>query len=201
MKLITVLGLMATIALVTSAHADTARIIEEARGKARQIEEAKAALSDPDQNVRLAVFSGLVVSDDAAMRELALDMGLSSADSLLRGAALKHSFLARESVIMTLSPSQTASAAARKAAEEFIAKRGSIYSLKISSRDKDVNRGTFSDIGCGSCTGIVSGTTVSIGYGQFAAQLRLQDDNSLRGTARLSEQNQTAEFDVHAELR
>ncbi|HRP36055.1 MAG TPA: hypothetical protein PLI48_09255, partial [Gammaproteobacteria bacterium] len=75
-------GLLALAVAAEGWAQSAAEIIEQARARARQVEEIKQVLNDPDQNVRLAAFEAMVGSDDSLMRELALDAGINSTDQV-----------------------------------------------------------------------------------------------------------------------
>jgi len=66
------------------AQTSAAEMLEQARARSRDIEELKAVLNGPDQNMRLAIFDVMVNSGDEAMRQVALDLGLASADPLMQ---------------------------------------------------------------------------------------------------------------------
>ena len=69
-------------------------ILEQARGGAQEIEKLKKALiTEPDQNVRLKIFELMLSNQDPIMHEIAVEMGLASADKLLQSAAFKETIM------------------------------------------------------------------------------------------------------------
>jgi hypothetical protein len=163
------------------AQASAADIIEEARARARQVEELKQILNDPDQNVRLAAFEAMVASDDPLMRELALDAGLASTDQVLRGMALRHAVLSLKQLNITLSADESAPKPVQELSTAYLTKSGNNYVLVMDPKTSDVTRGTFNAPGNTSHTGNVSGLVVTFNYQYYTGELHLQDDNTLGG--------------------
>jgi len=163
------------------AQANTADIIEQARARARQVEEIKQVLTDPDQNVRLAAFEGMVDSGDPLMREIALDTGLASTDRVLRGLALKHTILGLAQLSITLTVDDSAPKPVQDKSVKYLEKNGNNYILTFDPKGSDLNRGFFHPPGNLHWAGNVSGTVVTFNYGKYTGELILQDDNTLAG--------------------
>ena len=87
---------------VAVAQTSAAEMLEEARARAREMEELKAVLNGPDQNMRLASFDIMVNSGDEAMRQIAIDTGLASADTLMQAMAFKETVLSLNRIVMSL---------------------------------------------------------------------------------------------------
>jgi hypothetical protein len=171
------------VALAQTAGVDHVEVdlIEKARARARQVEETKQVLGDPDQNVRLAAFEAMVGSDDLLLRELALDAGLASTDQLLRGLALRYTVLGLEQLNLTLAPDASAPKPVQERVQAYLEKTGRNFVLNIDPDRVDLPRGTFG-AGSPSNSGNVSGTVVTFDYGYYTGELHLQDDNTLAGT-------------------
>lgn len=163
------------------AQTTAAEIIEKARERARQVDEIKQVLNDPDQNVRLAAFEAMVGSDDPLMRELALDAGLSSTDQVLRGMALKHAVLNLAAIHVTLAVDESAPKPVQERVQAYLQKSGRTYQVEIDPKSVNPERGSFYGRGNPSHSGNVSGTVVTFSYGYYTGELHLQDDNTLAG--------------------
>ncbi|MEQ8859936.1 MAG: hypothetical protein RIC56_14935 [Pseudomonadales bacterium] len=169
-----------------AAQTSAAEIIEQARARARQIDEIKQVLNDPDQTVRLAAFEAMVGSGDPLMRELALDAGFASSDEVLRGQALKHAILGLEQLSITLSPDPAAPQAVQQRVQNYLEKTGASFILNIDTKDVDLGKGAFHQAGNASRNGNVSGLVVTFDYQYHTGELHLTDDNTLAGTINYS---------------
>ena len=167
---------------VTFAEGSTAELIENARKRAREIQEIKQVLADPDQTVRLAAFDAMVTSKDATQREMALDAGFASTDSVLRNLAFKHALLGQDQISFTLTVDASASKVVQEKSAEYIDGYGSNWVAKIDPKTVDLVLGEFNHPGFDSYKGGVSGSQLTLSYHNVSADLRLQDDNSLAGT-------------------
>lgn len=165
----------------TSAQTSIEDIIAQARERARNIEELKGVLNDPDQNVRLAAFEVMMTKGDPVMRELALDTGFASTDQVLRGLALKYAVLGLEQLVLTLEKDESAPEAVQENTDAYLVRYSHILVIDIDSSKVDLSRGYFVNPGSSNQTGNVSGTVITFDYGRHSGDLRLQDDNSLAG--------------------
>jgi hypothetical protein len=181
------------------AATDHAGTIDQIRDRARQMEESKQILSDPDQTVRLAAFEAMVLGDDDLMREMAIDAGLASTDELLRALALKHALLGLGQLSITLAVDESAPKAIQERSRAYLEKNGRSYLLKIEAKRTDLRTGLFGTGGA-SYKGNVSGFVVTFDYGPYAGELYLQDDNALAGTL-YSTHGGTNQFKASAPLR
>lgn len=84
------------------AQSSAAEMLEQARARAREMEELKAVLNGPDQNMRPASFDIMVNSGDEAMRQIAIDTGLASADPLTQAMAFKETILGLNRIVFSL---------------------------------------------------------------------------------------------------
>src|SRR5690606_25851508 len=109
--------------------------IERARQDARETSELKAALNDPDQNVRLAVFDHMLKSDKETVRLIALEAGLGSADTLMRALAFKALIMKLDTLHITLAPDVQTTSARQEAARKHLEKEGNGMVLPMSSKD------------------------------------------------------------------
>ena len=177
------LGSTGNLAVAQTSAAD---IVEQGRERARQLDEVKQVLNDPDQSVRLAAFEAMVDSDDPLMRELALDTGLASTDQVLRGLALKYAVLGLEQLNIRLAPDPDAPKESQGRVEAYLQKTGAGYTLDIDSKSIDLSRGYFHKPGNANNSGNVSGLVLTFDYQYYAGELHLQDDNTLAGTVHYS---------------
>tara|TARA_R110000823_G_C15944668_1_gene500789 strand:+ start:488 stop:1102 length:615 start_codon:yes stop_codon:yes gene_type:complete len=180
----------------THAQTSAADIIAKARERARNIEEFKGVLNDPDQNVRLAAFEVMVTNGDPLMRELALDTGFASTDQVLRALAFKYAVLGLEQIILTLEKADSAPKNVQERTEAYLEKYGQKLVINIDTGEVDLNTGYFS---YGNKTGNISGTVMTFTYGYYVGDLRLQDDNSLAG--HVSYANGNSQFKATAPIR
>lgn len=176
------IALALLVAGAAQAQVDAATMLEQARARARDIEEMKKVLNGPDQNLRLATFGVMVNSGDEAMRAVALDLGLASADRLLQALAFKHAILGLDRLHLILEVDPDASEQAQDQAKRVL-QRGNEFVLTMGWRDPE--RGVFA---VGSAykdktgyRGEVRGTTVTFSYGNDSGVLELADDDRLEG--------------------
>lgn len=194
-------GLLALTLAADAWAQSAAEIIEQARARARQVEEIKQVLNDPDQNVRLAAFEAMVGSDDSLMRELALDAGLNSTDQVLRGMALRQAVLGLSQLTITLAVDTSAPKAIQDSSREFLEKNGSSYVMAIDPKTKDLSTGAFNLPGNTNQRGNVSGQVVTFKYSTHTGELHLQEDNTLAGTVHYQWSSSTHQFKATAPLR
>lgn len=185
--------LYATLLLLSTSLApvlaqSAAEVIERARAEARQFNEYKEALEDPDQSVRLAVFEAMLAQSNAPLRMMAIQTGISSADAIMRSRALQAQIMNMDQLHLTLAVNPDASSNMQEATRKHLEKAGGI--MVISLQKKDQEKGTFS--GSGHVQGQINNLQVQFGNASFKANLALQDDNTLRGTYILQEANAIA---------
>ena len=159
------------------AQTSAAEMLEKARARSRDMEELKAVLNGPDQNMRLATFDVMVASGDSAMREIAIDLGLASADPLLQGMAFKEAFLSLDRVIMTLEVDKSQPESIQETAQTYLDSKGNTYNMPIAKADK--KSGTFTIYS--TYSGQVTGTSVSFNYNYDSGQLELIDETTIKG--------------------
>lgn len=107
-----------------SAYAESmtaAQLIEKARAQSREIEELKKVMDSPDRNLRLSAFELMMNSDNPIYRELAIEAGLASTDSLLRSQALKATVFNMDALYVDLIVDENAPDEAQKKAREALA--------------------------------------------------------------------------------
>ena len=184
----------------TAVGADTAATLDQIRERARQIEETRQILADPDQTVRLAAFEALAGGDDAMLREMAIDAGLASTDQLLRGLALRHTVLGLAQLSLTLVADDAAPKPTVERSQAYLEKTGRGWLLVLDGKRSDLQTGRFG--GSRSYeTGDVSGLVLTFGYGHYSGELHLQDDNTLAGTVYYNTGQGDHQFKASAPLR
>jgi len=177
--LLVCLGLGLT-ALPAAAQPSAAELLEQARARAREIEELKAVLNGPDQNMRLAVFEVMVASGDNATREIALDTALASTDPLLQAMAFKEVVLSMERLVLTLAIDTSQPQSTQDKAQQILASKGSAYDMPFEEVDKKTGSFLIKRF-----PGQVSGTTLTFKNGYDDGTLSLVDETTLQGPIRL----------------
>lgn len=160
--------------------ASAAELLEQARGKSRDLEELQAVLNGPDANMRLATFEVMVDSGDPAIREMALDTALTSTDPVLQALALKRVVLAQTGITLSLAVDTSQPADIQENARNYLASSGNLYHKGFS--EVDPKTGVFK---MGGNEGQVSGTQVSFKYGYDKGILQMVDETSLQGPVML----------------
>lgn len=162
------------------AQSAAAKILEKARGQARDIEELRKVLNGPDQNMRLATFDAMIKSGDETLQQIAYEVGLMSADSVMRAMAFKAVVMSLDTVHITLAPDPSAPKPILEAATAHLAKYGN--GMVLALRTKNIEAGTFNN---GSYRGQVSGLEFTFDYGNDTGALTLTDDNTMAGVVRV----------------
>jgi hypothetical protein len=164
------------LAAAPAGAASAAELLEQARGKSRDLEELKAVLNGPDPNMRLATFQVMVDSGDPVIREMALDTALTSTDPVLQALALKRVVLAQGGMTLSLEVDTSQPADIQENARNYLASTGNLYRKEITEVDPET--GIFK---MGGNQGQVSGTQVSFKYGYDKGILQMVDETSLQG--------------------
>ena len=175
------LGLLA-IDNPVNAQTSAAEMLEQARARAREMEELKAVLNGPDQNMRLASFDIMVNSGDEAMRQIAIDAGLASADSLMQAMAFKEVILSLDRIVLTLEIDKSQSAEMQAQAQKILDLKGKTYVIPIIGTDRKT--GVFKIKS--SYTGQVTGTMVSFKVSYDGGTLSLVDETTMKGPVTIS---------------
>ena len=174
---------IATVTMLFSplpAHAQTSasEMLEQARARSREMEELKAVLNGPDQNMRLAAFDVMVNSGDEAMRQVALDLGLASADPLMQAMAFKETILSLNRLVFTLEIDTSEPASVQEKARAILESNGSTYSIPVTKPDKTTGIFTIKT----SYQGQVNGTNLTFKYSYDTGQFELVDEMTIKGT-------------------
>ena len=160
------------------AQTSATEMLEQARARSRDMEELKAVLNGPDQNMRLAVFDVMANSDDGAMREIAIDLGLASADSLMQAMAFKETILSLNRIDFTLELDTSQPETVQAKAQAYLNANGARYAFPIVKVDKKTGIFTIKQAN----TGQVSGTRLTFKNGHDSGQLELVDETTIKGT-------------------
>lgn len=153
-------------------------VIEKARAEARQFNDYKVALEDPDQSVRLAVFEAMLQQSSPPLRMMAIETGITSTDSILRSRALQAQLLGMDQLHMRLSVNPKASKVMQDNTRKRLEQTNGAFAERI--RKRDLNEGTFET---GSFRFQVRNLNVLLTMisGNANASFTLQDDNTLTG--------------------
>lgn len=142
------------------------------RAKASQYQEYKQLLADPDPSVRFAAVSEMLKSNDKNMKTLAFDAAFLSAESALRGLALKERVLSLSSLV--LEPLD-------EAAKEELAVIGHHgFGFKLSEPNHSTGAVRFYGLGGFDGWGSVAGEELSF-------QMTFTSQNTVSGHLRLGE--------------
>ena len=159
------------------AQSSAAEMLEQARARSRDMEELKAVLNGPDQNMRLATFDVMVNSGDGAMREIALDLGMASADPLMQAMAFKETILSLNRIVFTLELDTSQPETVQQKAQAYMNANGARYEIPIAKVDKKTGIFTIAS----TYTGQINGTTVTFKHGYDTGQLDLVDETTIKG--------------------
>jgi len=159
------------------AQTSAAEMLEQARARSRDMEELKAVLNGPDQNMRLATFDVMVNSGDGAMRAIAIDLGLASADPLMQAMAFKETILSLNRIAFTLEIDTSQPESLQTKAQAYLNSNGARYEIPIAKVDKKTGIFTIKT----SNTGQVNGTTLTFKIGHESGQLELLDETTIKG--------------------
>ncbi len=162
---------------VAFAQSTAAEMLEKARARSRDMEELKSVLNGPDQNMRLATFDVMVNSDDDAMRQIAIDAGLASADPLLQSMAFKSVVLGMERITLSLEIDKSQPKELQEAAQKYLASKGDVYHIPIIGTDHD--SGVFTIYS--SYTGQINGLELNFKYNHDLGTLSLVDEATMKG--------------------
>jgi hypothetical protein len=179
------------------AQDSAADLLEKARAEAAEIEQMKKVINEePDQNVRLAAFQLMVESSNPAMREIAIESGLASADKLMQSAAFKAAIMELDRLHLVIRVDPEASDEIRKQSQAFIDNQGDQYIIPLDG--KDPNAGTFKK---GYWAGEIIGTHLTYTYGKSSGTLDLVDTDSLSGSILHNKSNKIHRFIAAGKIR
>ncbi len=187
-KIITLVAILCTLtglfagSTVAFAQTSATEMLEQARARAREMEELKAVLNGPDQNMRLASFDIMVNSGDEAMRQIAIDTGLASADTLMQAMAFKESVLSLNRIVMSLEIDKSQPAEVQAKSQAVLNANGNAYALPIAESDKKT--GIFNIDR--RYKGQVTGLELTFSYSYDSGRLSLVDETTMKGPIRIS---------------
>ncbi|ROO37801.1 hypothetical protein [Salinisphaera orenii] len=167
---------------LSSAHAESmtaAELIEKARSQSREIEELKKVMESPDRNLRLSAFELMMNSDNPIYRELAIESGLASTDSLLRSQALKATVFNMDALYVDLTVDENAPDEAQEKAKEALA--AGVPRLIITIRSKDPKNDSMEISATNGGKAEIQGVNYVFQTGYEAGTLTLQDGALLQG--------------------
>jgi hypothetical protein len=160
-------------------------ILREAQERAAKIEEYRALLSNPDQNVRVAGLDVMLASDDPAMREIAFNTAFASADDTMRAIALRNKFRYMTTLNFKLSAREDATEGELKALAQTFS---NTYVMKLTKYDANTGAINFDKAyGTGQVSGI--GMNWNDAYRSCSASLSLGDEPVLEGVMNCSANN------------
>jgi hypothetical protein len=162
----------------TSKDAD---LVERIRAKAKRIEEFKALMNNPDANIRIGTIEALIEGDDQILRDIAIETGFASNDVIVRAAALRALFFTLDTIPVAI------------ATPGKDGKEGKEYIVSLRFKNIDRAKGSFVMAGAGyTSTGQVSGTTVTMTWGNCSFVLQPKDGFTISGPSDCQGQKGTA---------
>jgi hypothetical protein len=182
----------------SQAQVTTAEILEQARAEARGYEDLKKALNDPDPNMRIATFNAMVSSGDTTMRDLALELGMASADSLMKAQAFRAAILSLDRIVFNLAIDESSAEKVQQYTTNQLNHSGRQWILALGERD--LKTGTFSNTAQQLDTrGQVTGLNMTFTSGYVSGELRLTGDDTIVGV--LSNSRTNAVYAATATIR
>lgn len=154
-----------------------AEILESARAQAREFNELKAGINDPDQSVRLAVFDAMLGHSNPALRLSAIETGLMSTDSIMRARALHAQIFSMTQLHVKLAVDPQSTAKQQEAAKAYLAEESDVLLIPIYT--KDATNGELNKDK--SWSGQVNNQQVLFQGPANSLKLSLQDDGTLAG--------------------
>ena len=164
------------------AQTSASEMLEQARARSREMEELKAVLNGPDQNMRLAAFDVMVTSGDEAMRQVALDLGLASADPLMQAMAFKETILSLNRIVFQLEIDTSQPASVQQKAQQILDSTGSSYTIAVTKPDRTTGVFTVRSTNQGQ----VNGTNLTFKNAYDTGQFELVDETTIKGILNIS---------------
>jgi hypothetical protein len=164
------------------AQTSASEMLEQARARSREMEELKAVLNGPDQNMRLAAFDVMVTSGDEAMRQVALDLGLASADPLMQAMAFKETILSLNRIVFLLEIDTSQPASVQQKAQQILDSTGSSYTIAVTKPDRATGVFTVRSTNQGQ----VNGTNLTFKNAYDTGQFELVDETTIKGILNIS---------------
>mgnify|MGYP001826517841 FL=1 len=178
------------------AQTSASEMLEQARARSREMEELKAVLNGPDQNMRLAAFDVMVTSGDEAMRQVALDLGLASADPLMQAMAFKETILSLNRIVFQLEIDTSQPASVQQKAQQILDSTGSSYTIAVTKPDRTTGVFTVRSTNQGQ----VNGTNLTFKNAYDTGQFELVDETTIKGILNIKKSG-TGVFIATAKIR
>lgn len=182
-----------------AAYAETSAedILRKAQERANQINEYRALLNSPDQNIRVAGLDVMLKSDDPAMREIAFNIAFSSADDSMRAIALRNKLLYLKVLNVELSERENATESEKAAVKDVFA---NTYQLKI--KDYDAESGVIGFVSSYQ-SGQVNGTGLDFSdtYTKCHGGMTLGDGAELVGTLNCTYSKRKGSYNLKLRLQ
>tara|TARA_R110001599_G_scaffold127379_8_gene300747 strand:+ start:11612 stop:12229 length:618 start_codon:yes stop_codon:yes gene_type:complete len=183
-----VLALLGALALspsIVSAQS-ASELLEAARAQSKEIEELKAVMDGPDRNLRLAAFDAMVAGESSLYREIAVEAGLASTDSLLRARALAFAMRSASTLVINLAVDTAAPKSIQENSTKYLAEKRQLLTVSLSdgeSSGSTLVRETRDDYSQGRGSLEVQGLQVQFTgyYNRITGELTLGDDGVLAG--------------------
>jgi len=177
-----------------SAHSDD--MLKQIQERAAKVKQYRELLGNPDQTIRISALDVMLKSDDHVMRELAFNLGFSSADDAMRAIALKNKIVYMKHLNFSLSLTKTPTEIEKKG---ILQKFSHAYSIDI--QGYDINSGAFKFGRYGKLKGQVSGTGVSLQSTYCSANIALSEGATLTGTLKCTNSDYKGSYLMELQLQ
>lgn len=166
---------------------DIEAIKSAAKTDASEFSELRALMRDDDPNVRLAAFDALVAHGDPSLYEIAVSMGISDIDEVVRARALWEILSRTRTLAILVDPgSEVTSQEDQKALAETYQGRMSLQVATAIKQENCINLYYEREDCAAGYNLTINGTRVSLVYSSqnIDGTLKLDSDGALRGTLR-----------------
>ena len=166
---------------------DIEAIKSAAKTDASEFSELRALMRDDDPNVRLAAFDALVAHGDPSLYEIAVSMGISDIDEVVRARALWEMLSRTRTLAILVDPgSEVTSQEDQKALAETYQGRMSLQVATAIKQENCINLYYEREDCVAGYNLTINGTRVSLVYSNqyIDGTLKLDSDGALRGTLR-----------------
>ena len=189
--------LSTSILIAFASHAETSSddMLKQIQERAAKVKQFKELLNNPDQTVRVSALDVMLKSNDPVMRELAFNLGFSSADAAMNAIALKNKIKYMKQLNFNLTLTDSPTALEKKAIQETFSNN---YYIEI--KDYDSNTGSFLTHRYRG-KGQVSGSEISTISKDCSTNVRVSDGASLKGVLKCSHPNFQGNYSMELQLQ
>lgn len=184
------------ISLFISYAAHSEDMLKQIQERAAKVKQYRELLGNPDQTIRISALDVMLKSDDHVMRELAFNLGFSSADDAMRAIALKNKLVYMKQLNFNLSLTETPTEVEKKAILEQFS-----HAFSIDIQDYDINSGAFKFSSRSGNTGQISGTGISLQSYRCSANAALSEGATLIGVLKCTSTSRRGSYLMELQLQ